>query len=591
MSKRRDVADLVAADVDLGSVIDGASDTGTTTPRGVGDIYVEGCQTVELTKAGPVVLLPFALLVEQEVTRSDGKTLHGVIVSTSGPAEPFRLQAEILGDPRALSRALAGALGVRYREAGRRLTAARDAWLAASAPERIRCGDDFGFTSDGRSFVLPNGSLPHGELHFAAPELSSARALDLPPSNPPRAVELAALLLELWPAVLGDPRLARVLLGVVGWALVAPALEARDSQVSPLIPFLVGRSGAGKSTHAGLVQSFFGDFGNRRAALSFGSTALSVEEESYWFHGAVMVVGDVKAGVMGEGGSARWLALLQRAGDRGERRRLDVKGSQQAARASRGTLFFEGEDLPVEEASALARLLVLRMPAAPRNVGQLHQLEAIRKELPILARALVDHLLERQPWRSLLDAYDQTVARLTARLGPANNAVRLARSAAAVLVGGRVWSAFLGDQGLELPSTSQEATSLLVDAARGAIQEVEEGSPAQVFLHLVEQVIAMGGAWLEGVEPGAPRRGDCIGKGEPGVWYLMPDPSMAAIRRHLPDAAARLKPAASIAEDLHQCSLLADCDKGRRTKKKRVVAGQPPINTWAIRRQIEDSTE
>ncbi len=102
--------------------------------------------------------------------------------------------------------------------------------------------------------------------------------------------------------------------------------RALDPGVAPLLGFLHGPSGTGKSTHAGVAQCFFGDFGVTRAAVSFGSTPLSIELEGHLFRGAVMVVGDVKVGAIAEGGASKVLGLIQRAGDRAERRRLDNTG-------------------------------------------------------------------------------------------------------------------------------------------------------------------------------------------------------------------------------------------------------------------------
>ncbi len=589
MTKKRDVADLLADGGDLRGVIDEALRSPPSTSRAVGAIFVTANATFEQTKAGPIQLLPFVLRFEENVQRPEGHLVRGVVTGSGMAPTPFEFPAALLGDARQLNRQLAAMLGTRFRDPAGKLRAVVEAWLAASTPRDLVYSHDFGFTDRGDQFVMQAGSFPNSGVRFGPPLGSSAHHLGLPEPNPSRALAVAADLMNLWPTVTKDGPLVRALLGIVAWSVVCPVLEARSTVVSPVLPFLLGRSGTGKSTHAGLVQSFFGDFGARKSAISFGSTALAVEEEAYWYRGCTMVVGDVKVSILGEGGAAKWLGLLQRAADRGHRRRMDVSGAGLGGRPSRTTLFFEGEDLPTQEASALARLLVLKIPEAARDTAAMLRLEDLRSGLPLLTRSLADALLAQAPWDQLLSAYHREVERCTTRLGTSTNGVRLARSIAAVLVGCNVWTSVLGPSGIELPSTAAALSDVLIEQGRAAIDEVEAGSPAESFLELVDQALSMGVAWLVSEASGTRQsKGDCIGREEAGVQYLMPEVALSVLRHHLPEAASRLKPAASIAEDLARLGLLHEVDRGRRTKKKRVLYGGGPVSTWAIHRTPED---
>ena len=576
--KSRDVADVVAGGLDLAELVDAAvpMETGAEPGQG-GEVFVEGASTLRWAKGEAVLVVPYALRFEVE-QRVDGVTcLRGTALVEGGRSRPFVCPAEALGNPRAMNGFLANLLGADFRPAGQRLSATLAAWLEASNPARIEASPDFGFDRSGESFMDAVAVLPHGEGRFSAPPESAGDALGLAPSNPSRARAIAARLLDLWPKVLEDPMLVRALLGIVGWGLVAPVLEAQDRAVAPLLGFLNGPSGVGKSTHAGLVQSFFGDFGTRRAAVSFGSTALAIEEEGYWFRGAGLVVGDVKARVLSDGASAQFLGLLQRAGDRGIRRRLNVVGAATTARPSRATWLFEGEDLPTQEGSAVARLLVLPMPATRRQPERVSALEALRPDLPVVTRGLVDFLLATRPWTALGEAWATRVERVAQALQPANNAVRLAKSAASVLTGAELWRPWLVQNDLDLPGTSADLEAWFVELLGSQSQEVDDQGPGELLLNLVRQLFAMKVASLDNRG-----QGTCVGALHGDVAYLMPDAILSTLAKHLPQGTLRLPPARSIAKELDRIGALAEHDEARLTKKRRLGEKGAPVATWAV---------
>ncbi len=572
----RDLSEFLASGGDLAACIVAAEPVEPEPPAAHEGVFVQGKATWEMSRTGVVRIAPYALRVERDVQGPGGRRLEGVIEQEAGPSIPFAVPAELLGDNRGLRKTLAGLLGARFRAPRGRLEHMVDAWLEASEVKEVQVMHDFGFTSDGSAFVDVNAMLPAGALRFGPPPESSAGRLGL---HRGEAVTVARELLTLWPRVLGCPFMTGALLGIVGWGLVAPVLEARDPGVAPLLGFLHGPSGAGKSTHAGVVQCFFGTYADARAAVSFGSTPLSIELEGYLFRGAVMVVGDVKAGAVAEGGAAKVLGLVQRAGDRAERRRLDNTGNALASRRSRATWLFEGEDVPVTEGSALARLLVLSIPEAPRAPALVSRLQMLMPELPAITHALVEHLLTTRPWEALLTRYRAHAELITHAASGAPNAARLGKSIAAVAVGLEVWRGWLNTVGLVAPCEVTGLVDALVGSGAAQLHEVASATPGERFLELVRQLLASGVARLGYAAEG----GELIGewKADHSVAYLIPEATLGRIRRHFPDAAAGQAPAASIAADLMRMGALAESDPNRRTKKARV--GGKAVNTWAVR--------
>ena len=557
--RKVDLADFLAAGGDLDERIAEAQvvqirparpPASDSAPHG---IFVRGSATWEQTDEGCVRLAPYALRVDRDVQAQGGRTVEGVVELECGGSIPFTLAAEVLGDVRALRKALAGLLGSHFRAPRGKLERMLDAWLDASVVEHIETVDEFGFSRDGDRFIFTGGAIPPGPGRFSPPAGSPAGRLLLKEGAP---IPVASALLEVWPRSMGCRFTVGALLGIVAYGLVAPVLEALDRGAAPLLAFLHGQSGAGKTTHAGVVQGFFGAFDDTKVALSIHSTALAIELQGYWFRGAVLVVGDGKEGAMGEGGRAKMLGLIQRAGDRGVRLRLNNSGTPQAGHPSRATWLLEGEDLPVIEGSGLARLLVLLMPDAPRDSSLLRKLEALNPDLPIVTRALVEFLLRIQCWDALVAQYRGQVELLDRMEQTSPNAVRLGKSIAAISVGLRVWSDWLGEVGLEPPCTVAELVDFLVASVHEQLDDVEAAKPGEYFLELLRQLLASGAARLGGPDGGGVLVG--VWRDDRSVAHVLDDAAIGQIRRHFPDAAGGLKPKRSIARDLKRMGALAE---------------------------------
>jgi hypothetical protein len=588
MTKRRDVNQYITEGGDLTAAMERAapippagedggpvSDPPGATAARRDAVYVDGLSTWETTRQGPVRLAPYILRFTRDIHTPRGRVVEGQVLQDGAPPLSFTIDAVTLGDPRGLRKELARLLGARFRNPRGRLDRILNAWLDASRPEEVVVGSDFGFSADGLRFVDRATTLPEGNVRFAPPAESAAAGLGLALGD---GAQVIRELLDVWPALLHCRTTAAALLGVAGWGLVAPVLEARDPGVAPLLAFLHGASGFGKSKNAGVVQCFFGDFSVSLAAVSFGSTPLSIEQEAFHFRGAVMVVGDVKVGTIAEGGVSKVLGLVQRAGDRAERRRLDNTGRAVQSHPSRATWLFDGEDVPVTEGSALARLLILRIPQAPRQMALLGRLEALMPRLPSATRALVDHLLTSQPWPALLASYRARSAAIAASIVGSPNAVRLAKSIAAVAVGLEVWTSWLDGLGVAPPAHADEVATTLCDAAVGQLYEVVEAGRGERFLGLFRELLASASAHIGEAGDG----GDLVGiwSQDHAVAYVLPSVVLGRMRKTFPDATSSLADARCILDDLWRMGAIAEHDRDRHTKKVRI--GRNPVSVWAI---------
>ncbi|MCK6530780.1 DUF927 domain-containing protein [Myxococcota bacterium] len=564
----------------------------TLGPAAPGECRIDGGRTLMLDEAGrsrPIA--EFVVSLEEERRDDEGVHLQGTIHTPSGASYPLTLPASAQGDLRDLRCRLAAVLGIDFRCDPRRLDLAWAAWRAASDCRRVRVSHDFGFATDGRSFL---------GLHRDGPGSDTDVQLDLSPSEaasrlrlePVLADEVAQLLLflfERWPDIACGPFVARATLAAASHALLAPVLEAQDRTIPPLLLWLVGPSGVGKTTAARLAQCFFGDFSAPGHLMSYGSTPNSVETAAWWFRGALLVIDDAKHSTLSDKDARAWLGFYQRCYDRTGRSRLNADGTARATRGSRATLLVNGEDIPFEEASARARCFAVE--ATQPKVHAVDAAEEVARVLPRmsgLAAAMVDHLLRRPEWPAAATAlYHDARRAFEARLPGSANRSRLAQSAAALSCGFWALAAFAASRGV---LTRERETALraafdadLADAAARQLRTTEELSPAERYVQDVQAVLHMGVAHVEGLSCSASGpRGDCIGRVLEGMVCILPEASVTLVNRHLHADGNRLPPSESIATDLARLDWIARCNKGRRSYRPR----KDGPYYWAIKGEV-----
>jgi hypothetical protein len=521
------------------------------------------------------------------------RRLRGRVHRPGRPPVPLDLRAEVGGDRRQLARHLAALLGSDYRVDDRHLTAAWNAWLAASDVRHVETSRDFGFDDTGRRFVglADAPGVPKAPL-FEPGEYTLARRLGLRVFKEDNVNQALTALLRDWPELGCGPFATRALLAAAAWALASPVLEARDPAISPLCLWLAGTSGAGKSTTARIAQCLFGGFAGQGRVFSFGSTAYSTEPAAHAFRGALLVIDDAKRSALSPNQAAAWVGVLQRLHDRTARNRLQCDGQPSSEAASRATIVVDGEDVLFQEASIRARYL--RIPCEePRRIdaAALAGVQAQCATLPGLSAAMVLRWLAEPDWPARLHAaYLSALADASAALPAGPNRTRLARSVAALVVG---WDEILG-LGL--------ARGVLDEAGAGALREVflaeaydvtaeqarvvREVTPGQRWLEDLRSLIAAGDAVIDGQDQAARPSARVVGFERDGVVHVFPAPSVELCNERLHRGGDALPPVESIGADLQRLGWLARSNAGRCATRVRFRGGL--VSVWVVKGGVLD---
>ena len=212
-------------------------------------------------------------------------------------------------------------------------------------------------------------------LHAGMPDVDVseeglARYHLLPPN--PAMMKTAIELLDVGPREVTVPLMATVFL--------APLCEPlRRAGIEPaFVLWVVGLTGAMKSTLAALFLSFFGQFDSRSLPGNFRDTANSLEKRAFACKDSLIVVDDFHP--VSSDSEARRMQesaqkLLRAFGDRQGRARMNSDLSIRRAYVPRGMCLVTGEDLPDVGESGAARYFALDLKRGDIDKAKLTELQ------------------------------------------------------------------------------------------------------------------------------------------------------------------------------------------------------------------------
>jgi hypothetical protein len=319
-------------------------------------------------------LTNFTMTVERDVRVEDDvqheRRFEGSI-GLGGEDHPFAIAAGDFADDRKLQATIFSAAGPKARLLGKPALI-RDAVSAVSEPETVRRTTAFGWNADGSAYLSPGGLVdrdgfrPYGDGELRADPGTEGphRWLGLRGLTPEELTGARRHLVEDFYRLHGRAVMA-TLLGAVALA----ALERHAGNPQRVAIWLKGLTGAGKSFPAKLAMGFFGDFDPRQGErfVSWASTANFIPQAGYYFRDALYLVDDFKPEVIQAGQAVR---ILQTYADTAGRGRLQADARANVTRPIRGLLISTGEDLPQNNASALARTIIVEVPNLPKDQGR-----------------------------------------------------------------------------------------------------------------------------------------------------------------------------------------------------------------------------
>jgi hypothetical protein len=292
-------------------------------------------------------------------------------VKLDGESSPFSITAEGFADSQQLQSAVFVSAGPAAQFVGPP-AAVRRAISAVSKPERVRHTTAHGWDEDGTRYLTVGGVIDAGgwrpylpdevqvELLAEGPHKGTLGLTGLPPQDLRRARRLVVNdLLRLHDRAVSFTMLAAVALAV---------LEPFGKLAQRPGVWLNGLTGAGKSFLARLFANFFADapIDDGTKFGSWTSTANYIERAGYFYRGALFLVDDYKPDLVKP---EQALRLVQTYADGSARGRLQADARANVSRPIRGLFLATGEDLPENNASVLARLIVVPVPNRPKDIA------------------------------------------------------------------------------------------------------------------------------------------------------------------------------------------------------------------------------
>jgi hypothetical protein len=335
-----------------------------------GDPEVHGLY--RLGPNGPQRVASFTATIDRDVQVHDDvedlRQFEGTI-RLDGAAHPFAIAADDFGDAGKFRAAIYTAAGPRARFIGKADTV-RDGVSALSTPVSVARSTAAGWDRDATAYLTPTGVV---DRHGFRPYRDGEPRVDLGTDPPPRALGLS----RLDPGPLAEAKRhlvedylklheRRVMFSLLG-AVALAVLERHAGWSQRLALWLLGQTGAGKSFPAKLAMNFFGDYPLHDNSLfvSWSSTANYIERTGYWFRDANYLVDDYKPEFVAATQSVR---IMQAYADGAGRGRLNSNAKAQVTRPIRGLLLSTGEDLPQNNASTLARMVIVDVPNRPKEL-------------------------------------------------------------------------------------------------------------------------------------------------------------------------------------------------------------------------------
>lgn len=291
-----------------------------------------------------------------------------------------------------------------------------------------------------------------------------------------------------------------------------------------------GETGSLKTKTAQILMSFYGDFADAQPLESWRSTENAIEGTFFNIPNAIGLLDDYKPSITKPWG---FVEIIHRYADGNSRNRMNRSAQLRETKPMRGWILSTGEDIPVGEASVLARMIPLRFPRRPEGAlynNNLSKAERMAKYFPTVMARYVAWLTKEaanQGLDALVVAMHQKFgAWIQGKVADAPNATRVARNFAILWCSFSAFMDFIMDQTdvdykivRQLMDDFRDATHILSYAtAYKAVQE----KPVQQFLRELQEGIDSGRYRLIGLPTESPDADNVVGYIDHAGVYLLP---------------------------------------------------------------------
>lgn len=175
----------------------------------------------------------------------------------------------------------------------------------------------------------------------------------------------------------------KIILPLIALTFLSPLnhfLKIADCEPK-LVLFLIGKTGAKKSTLASLILSFFGDFSNTDLPISFRDTANSIIAQSFILKDVLTVIDDYHPSTKLDELSMNKTAqvIMRSYGDRIGKNRLNCDSTLKVSKPPRGNAIITGESTPDISESGTARYISIELQPNDIEVSKLTELQELSR--------------------------------------------------------------------------------------------------------------------------------------------------------------------------------------------------------------------
>jgi len=348
--------------------------------------------------------------------------------------------------------------------------------------------------------------------------------------------------------------------------------------------FYEGLTGSGKTELTHTLQYFWGNFQRITALTSTGKALMEVAHE---FKDALLVCDDYKG--LDKQQIDGFARVIQYSYDGNVTLKLRRDSTMQKAKESRAVLIMSGEEFITNEASMVARTILIEVDKYDTRTtrNKYLRVEKMRKYYRGVTPRFISWALS-QNREELLDFYRDCRIRLKEKFATRQNADRVAQNLAINHTTWNLWTRFMLASAVatleEVEELNREHWEFMVGLQRSMIERCEDEQNGVAFIRVLKQLISTGELSVKNMVGYDVERKPVVGylpesKDQPGVIYIYPDIAYQAVLGYTRNSPIRGTERA-ISRQLHDIGVLKGCDKGRL--KKQVRTGQRREFVWVM---------
>jgi len=542
------------------------------------------------------------------------RLIEGEIRTACGKAAPFQVSGKVFANSQRLNEALGEQGGTVCKYWPHDINDIRRAAQELSTPRYVAAHTRLGFIDPANDryytpslIITPHGVIENRERVIDLSEMEYAKSLDLVRLDPETLARVCRHILDDLFELNGH----EVTFTLAGHAFISPFLSKLDHSPNcsseRYILWITGITGASKSFLAMRFANFFGNFAEGHSVNSWTSTPYQIQKVGHYFADCLYLVDDFKLKNI-QARHEQVVQILQNYADGRGRGRLNSDASVKQTYTIRGNLLVTGEDVPDNEASNLARMIIVgvntRRKDAVRGRACLKNQHLYRG----VTAAFIHHVLSRPGW------FDDLVARIDAAtdmfhegVEDVANGLRIARNFGLNKTGFDLFVDFL--QGIGVVDEAMAAAliaehidnlfGLRDEHTRSVVSEQANNvfldtltdmlHSGRVVLHSPENKIWRGMELVE-LEPHEVRGVVGFMRRDDEHAYIYPKIALAEIQKVLRDAGSTLGfTIKAIGKQLAEEGFLFDCENGRASTTVRHNGRTHRV--WKIRKADLGLTE